>query len=329
MIEDLFKKYNEPNPGASLIIIQDGKILFKKGFGLANLEENIPVKSNTNFRLASVTKEFTAEAILLLIQEGKLKLEEKLTDIFPNFPEYGKKISIKNLLNHTSGLIDYENLIPDSATIQVSDKDVINMIMKQDSTYFEPGTKWQYSNTGYAILSQIVEKISNKSFPEFLKKNIFIPLEMESTAAHIKGKDEISNRAFGYDKTDSGWVRHDQSVTSAVLGDGGIYSNVEDLFKWDQALYTSKILKDEYRNSSMQRGSLSSGEKIDYGYGWRLTNFNGMEIVYHTGSTQGFRNIIYRIPAEKFTVIILTNRNEDGEFITKDLAEKVVSIYFN
>lgn len=330
MMDSLFEKYDLPNsPGASVAVIKDGKIIFEKRYGLADLEDNIPVKPNTNFRLASVTKQFTATAVLLLIERGKLKFDETLTDIYPNFPDYGKKITIKNLLNHTSGIIDYENLIPDSVTVQVSDNDVLKMMMKQDSTYFETGSKWQYSNTGYALLSQIVEKISGKTFPEFLKENIFDPLDMENTVAHLEGKDIVTNRAYGYDKTDSGWVRKDQSVTSAVLGDGGIYSNIKDMYKWDQSLYSDKILDDEYRNASMTRGTLNNGDKIDYGYGWRLTNYNDKEIVYHTGSTQGFRNIIYRIPSEKFTVIILTNRNEESEFVTKGLAEKVVDIYFD
>ena len=152
---------------------------------------------------------------------------------------------------------------------------------------------------------------------------------MNNTVAHVEGKRLVKNRAFGYDSTESGWIRHDQSLTSAVLGDGGIYSNLDDLFKWDQSLYNYDILNKKYRTASMMRGELNNGEPIDYGYGWRLTTYKNNEIVYHTGSTQGFRNIIYRIPSQKLTVIILTNRNTAGEFVTKGLAEKVVDIYLN
>ncbi len=176
------------------------------------------------------------------------------------------------------------------------------------------------------LLSLIVAKISGEPFPKFLEENIFYPLKMNSTVAHVEGKDEIKNRAYGYDSTETGWERHDQSITSAVLGDGGIYSNLDDMFKWDQGLYQYKILDKKYRIASMTRGTLNNGESIDYGYGWRLTTYKNNEIVYHTGSTQGFRNIIYRIPSKEFTMIILTNRNSDGEFVTKDLAEKVVDI---
>ncbi len=326
-MDSLFSKYEKPNPGAAVEIVSNGKIIFSKGYGFANIEENIPINSETNFRLASVTKQFTATAILILIQKGKLNFDDKLTDLFPGFPEYGKNITIKNLLNHTSGLIDYENEIPDSVSVQVTDNDALQSMMKLDSTYFIPGTKWQYSNTGYALLALIVEKISGKTFPVFLEENIFSPLKMTSTIAHIEGKEKIKNRAYGYDSTASGWIRHDQSITSAVLGDGGIYSNLSDLYNWDQALFTSKILSDSLRTKSMTRGKLIGGEEIDYGFGWRLTNYKDNGVVYHTGSTQGFRNIIYRIPDKKFTVIILTNRNSAGEFVTKGIAEKVVDIY--
>ena len=170
----------------------------------------------------------------------------------------------------------------------------------------------------------IVEKISGETFAEFLKENIFIPLKMENTVAHEEGISVVENRAYGYSRTDSGWIREDQSITSAVLGDGGIYSNVEDLYKWDQSLYTNKILFDTLRNEAMARTILTGGEKMDYGYGWYIKKYKGNEVVYHTGSTQGFRNVIYRVPSRKFTVIILTNRNE-GE--PEKIADHIFALY--
>jgi len=322
-IDLLFSDYNQNQcPGASVLISISGQIVFEKSYGSANLEDKIEVESKTNFRLASVTKQFTAAAILILVQKGLCRLDTKLTDIFENFQEYGKKITIKNLLTHTSGLIDYEDLIPDTATIQVKDADVLRMMYGVDSTYFEPGTQFKYSNTGYALLAMIIEKISGKSFAQFLDENIFKPLEMKSTVAHEEGKSVVNNRAYGYNRTDNGWTRKDQSITSAVLGDGGIYSNVEDLFKWEQSLYTNKILPDELRNQAMTRNLLSSGEMIDYGFGWHIKTYKGEEIIYHTGSTQGFRNVLYRVPSKKFRVIILTNRNEgEPEKITDKIFE--------
>ncbi len=325
MVDSILSIYNRPNsPGAVVMIIQDSKILYNHGYGLANLEERIPIEINTNFRLASVTKEFTATAIMLLIKDKKLRFDEKITEIFPGFPAYGKNISIINLLNHTSGLIDYESLIPDTTTIQVKDKDVLEMMMKQDSTYFIPGTKYQYSNTGYALLAMVVEKISGERFADFLKKNIFDPLQMRNTIAYEKGISSVKNRAYGYSIKDSGIIRTDQSLTSAVLGDGGIYTSIDDMYKWDQSLYTEKILSKELIEKSFTRGTLNNGEKIDYGLGWHLKTYKNHEIVYHTGSTIGFRNVIYRIPDLKYSVILLTNRDEGD---TEKIAEEILDIY--
>ncbi len=325
-IDSLFSDYSGDCPGASVLISVNGQIIFNKSYGYANLEAKKLVEVKTNFRLASVTKQFTAASIFVLVQKGKVTLDAKLTDIFEDFPDYGRKITISNLLSHTSGLIDYEDLIPDTATIQVKDKDVLKMMYEQKSTYFEPGTQFKYSNTGYAVLAMAVEKLSRKSVAQFLKGNIFAPLEMTSTVAHEEGTSVVENRAVGYSRTDSGWVRQDQSITSAVLGDGGIYSNVEDLYKWEQSLYEHIILTEESLSKSTTRFLLNDGEKVDYGYGWHLKTYNGNEIVYHGGSTQGFRNVIYRVPSQKFSVIILTNRNE-GE--TEKIADKIFDLYRN
>lgn len=323
-VDSLLSAYTGDVPGASLLIIHNGKKIYQQGYGKANLEEKIPVNASTNFRLASVTKEFTATAIMLLVKKGKLNFDDNLKEIFPGFPSYGRKIKITNLLNHTSGLVDYEDLIPDTATVQVKDKDILYMMMQQDSTYFEPGSKYKYSNSAYCVLAMIVEKISGLPFAEFLKENIFNPLGMENTIAYQKGISEVRNRAYGYSRKGNSFIRDDQSITSAALGDGGIYSSVNDLYKWDQSLYTEKILPKEMIQESFTRGTLNNGEKIDYGFGWHLKKFLGHEIIYHSGETRGFRNIIYRIPDMKFTVILLTNRNE-GDTIS--LAEKIVSLY--
>ncbi len=325
-IDLLFSDYNQNQcSGASVLISISGQIVFERSYGFANLEDKIEVEPKTNFRLASVTKQFTAAAILILVQKGFFTTNTKLTDVFEDFPDYGNKITIKNLLNHTSGLIDYEDLIQDTATFQVKDADVLRMMYGVDSTYFEPGTQFKYSNTGYALLAMIIEKISGKSFAQFLDENIFKPLGMNNTVAHEEGKSVIEHRAFGYERTDSGWIKKDQSITSAVLGDGGIYSNVEDLFKWEQSLYTSKILSDDFRNQATTRVRLNNGEEVDYGCGWHLKLYKGEVIVYHTGSTQGFRNVIYRVPSKNFCVIILTNRNE-GE--PEKIADNIFEMCF-
>ena len=324
-IDKIFADYNRNDlPGAAVMVAQDGDIIFEKGYGLANVEKKIPVTVETNFRLASVTKQFTAMSILMLIERGQLKFETTLTDLFPEFPSFGKKITIKNLLQHTSGLIDYEDLIPDSTTVQVKDKDVLAMTMKTDSTYFRPGSKHQYSNTGYAILAIIIEKISGKPYRDFVKENIFDPLGMNNTLAFEKNINEVKNRAYGYKITNGIPEFADQSITSAVLGDGGIYSSVIDLYKWDQALYTEKLIGRKYLDDSWTNGVTTSGVEFLYGYGWRLETYKTNKVVYHTGSTRGFRNIIYRVPAKHFTIIILTNRDEGSEFSTLELAHQIM-----
>ena len=310
------------------MVIENGEIIFQKGYGLANVEQNLPVTGATNFRLASVTKQFTAMSILMLIDRGQLKLETTLKEIFPNFPDYGKNITIKNLLQHTSGLIDYEDLIPDTATIQVKDQDVLNLIMQTDSTYFQPGSKHQYSNTGYALLALTVEKISGKPFRDFLRDNIFQPLGMDNTIAFEKNINEVKNRAYGYTIKDNIIELTDQSITSAVLGDGGIYSSLNDLYKWDQALYTGKLIDKKYLDESWTRGITNNGIEFPYGYGWRLEKYHDMEVIYHTGSTRGFRNIIYRMPEKKFTIVIFTNRDAGSEFSTLKFAHQMVDYYF-
>jgi len=310
-IDQLFEAYTGKDaPGAAVMVIKNGKPIFRKAYGVANLEEKTPITLSTNFRLASVTKQFTAMGMMKLAQSGRLGYEHNLQQIFPAFPAYGRNVTIRHLLQHTSGLIAYEDLIPDTATVQVLDKDVLRMMMAQDSTYFPPGAQYRYSNSGYAVLAMIVEKVSGKSFAQFLQENIFKPLGMKNTVAYEKNLSTVRNRALGYRQEGGQFVFSDQSVTSAVLGDGGIYSSVEDLLKWDRALYAEKLVKKETLAAAFAPGVLLDGKALDYGFGWRLDQFNGHRRVMHTGSTSGFRNVIQRYPDDNFTVIILTNRAE-------------------
>jgi CubicO group peptidase (beta-lactamase class C family) len=326
-IDKVFGDYNKPGmPGAAVMVIQKGKIIFDKGYGLAEVEKNVRVTNESNFRLASVTKQFTAMSILLLISRSKLEMGTTLKDIFPEYPEYGSAITIRNLLQHTSGLIDYEDLIPEGETIQLKDKDVLKLMMNTDSTYFKPGDQHKYSNTGYALLALTIEKLSNQPFRDFLKENIFDPLGMENTIAFEQNINEVKNRAYGYNVENGSIGFTDQSVTSAVLGDGGIYSSLTDLLKWDQSLYTDKLIEKKHLDESWSAGKTNKGEEFPYGYGWHLENYSGSDVVYHTGSTRGFRNIIYRVPEKNFTIIILTNRDAGPESRTLDFAHKIYNI---
>jgi CubicO group peptidase (beta-lactamase class C family) len=198
-IDRLFQPYNgEATPGAAVMVIKNGKPIFKKAYGLANLDDETPVTLATNFRLASVTKQFTAMCVMMLVQSGRLGYDHNLQQIFPEFPAYGRGITIRHLLQHTSGLIAYEDLIPDTAKVQVLDEDVLRMMMTQDSTHFPPGSQYRYSNSGYAVLAMVVEKASGKSFAQFLQENIFAPLGMKRTVAYQKGFPEVEHRAMGY-----------------------------------------------------------------------------------------------------------------------------------
>lgn len=324
-VDQLFSSYNgKDTPGAAVMVIKNGKPIFKKAYGLANLEDKTPVTLATNFRLASVTKQFTAMCIMRLVQSGRLGYDHNLQQIFPAFPAYGRDITIRHLLQHTSGLIAYEDLIPDTATVQVLDQDVLKMMIGQDSTYFPPGSQYRYSNSGYAVLAMIVEKISGQSFAQFLQENIFKPLGMKNTVAYEKGVSTVKYRALGYRQEGGQFIFSDQSLTSAVLGDGGIYSSVEDLLKWDQALYTEKLVKQEILTAAFTSGILRDGKSLDYGFGWRIDQVNGQRRLWHTGSTSGFRNVIQRYPEAQFTVIILTNRAEPD---VHTLADKLTDLF--
>jgi CubicO group peptidase (beta-lactamase class C family) len=235
-------------PGAATTVIKDGHIVFQRSYGVRDLHSLEKIDEHTNFRLASVTKQFTAMAIMLLVHDGKLQYNERLTDIFPDFPEYGRTITVRMLLNHTSGLQDYEDLMPHSAPQvpreqnQIEDTGVLDLLKRQNSTKFPPGSRWKYSNSGYVLLGVIVHKVSGISFPDFLHERIFSPMGMNNTVAYVCGQNQVPNRAFGHSFENGTWKQTDQSPTSATLGDGGIYSSVEELAKWDRALRDHTLL---------------------------------------------------------------------------------------
>jgi CubicO group peptidase (beta-lactamase class C family) len=323
-IDPLFSQYSQSTaPGASVSVIKNGKVFYSKAYGMANLEEHAPAITGTNYRLASVTKQFTAMAVMILVDRGKFSLDSRLTDVLPGAPTYLHEVKIRHLLNHTSGIVDYEDLIPESQTVQVLDKDVLSLLRSIDSVYFPPGAKFKYSNSGYSLLALVVESVSGQSFAEFLKKNIFAPLGMNHTLAYQQGISTVDNRAYGYSRSDTGFVRTDQSVTSAVLGDGGIYSSVDDLFKWDQALYSEALVHSSLFEEALTPARLNDGSRTTYGFGWYVEPHRTTTRYLHEGSTRGFRNAILRMPDQQLTIIILTNRNE-GEPI--EIARKIADL---
>lgn len=308
-MDSLFANFDHPNaPGASVMVIQNGQPVFAKGYGLANLDTKTPCTTNTNFRLASVTKQFTAMAVMMLAERKQLSLGEPLNKFFPEFPAYGQGITVRHLLTHTSGLIDYEDAIPEGTTIPVLDRDVLRILLKQDKTYFPPGTQYRYSNSAYALLALIVEVRSGQTFAHFLNENIFGPLKMTNTLAYEQGMSVVNSRAFGHTLKSNAWQRADQSLTSSVLGDGGVYSSVTDLFKWDQALYMGKLIGEPMLEVAFASQTPTDKPGRSYGFGWYIAEYRGLREIYHSGETIGFRTRLVRFPEEKFTVIILANR---------------------
>lgn len=327
-IDNIMQSYALPGvPGAAVLVMKHDSIVFKKAYGMANLEDQTPISTTTNFRLASITKQFTAMCIMMLAERGLLSYEDSLPKFFPDFPAYGRSITVRNLLTHTSGLVDYEALIPDSQTVQVLDADCLALMKKVDSLYFPVGTKYHYSNTGYALLALIVENVSGKRFADFLTENIFDNIGMKTTVAFENGISIVANRAYGYSSKEGHWTRTDQSVTSAVLGDGGIYSNVEEMARWVSALFHYNLISAERQQEAWSAARLNVTTPIEYGFGWHIGVFRGIEHPYHGGSTMGFRNHMLVVPEQRFMVIILTNRNE-GEPANqaKRIADLVLSM---
>jgi CubicO group peptidase (beta-lactamase class C family) len=311
-VDVLMQRYRGSVPGVSVLVLRNGKAVVRRSYGFADLERRTVATPQTNYRLASVTKQFTAASVLLLAQQGKLSISDRLKRWLPSLPPALDSVTIKHLLTHTSGIVDYEDLIPDSATTQVHDVDVLHLLESKDSTYFKPGADYRYSNSGYALLALIVERASGKRFSALLHDGIFAPLGMNNTLAHEEGFSIVANRAYGYTMKDGGWTRKDQSVTSAVLGDGGIYSSIDDLAKWDAALYDSRLLSDTSRDLAFSAHTPTNNPDISYGFGWRITG----ETVWHSGETSGFRNVIVRYPLRRLTVIILSNRDDPPPYET-------------
>lgn len=305
-VDLLMARYSGAVPGASLLVVCDGAPVVRRAYGYADLESRIAATAATNYRLASVTKQFTAAAGLLLAQDQRLTLDDPVRKWLPSLPDATEPVTIRHLLTHSSGVVAYEDLIPEGTTTQVHDADVLLLLERENRTYFRPGTSYRYSNSGYALLALIVERASGQSFASFLRDRIFAPLGMHQTVAHQEGISIVSSRAFGYSRSNGGWTRDDQSLTSAVLGDGGIYSSVDDLTRWDASLYNDRLLGDEVRQAAFSPLTPTDDPNVHYGFGWRITG----DRHWHSGETRGFRNVIVRWPQRRLTVAILTNRNE-------------------
>jgi CubicO group peptidase (beta-lactamase class C family) len=329
-LDSFFRKQPADKPGFVLSIEKHGGILYRNAVGLASLDTKQPLDPTTNFRMASVTKQFTAMGILLLEKQGRLSVDDPIGRWLPELPaRIGKTILIRHLLTHTSGILDYESLIPETQTRQVFDAEVGSLLSKQDSTLFTPGSRFRYSNSGYCLLALIIEK-ANSSYANFIQSYIFNPLHMDSSTVYIPG-GHIPRRAMGYARDTAGRIiPSDQSVTSATKGDGGVYTSLSDYAKWTRALQQNKLIN---LPATLKRlrlpidGNPSTPERPEavrpkepsltyYAAGWFIRTTDPL-LLFHSGSTCGFNNYVVQIPADETTIVCFSNYADNRQTFEK------------
>lgn len=311
-------------PGFVLSIEKNGEIIYRNATGLANLDTHTPLDSLTDLRMASVTKQFTAMGILLLEKDGILNVNDPIGRWLPELPAtLGRHILIRHLLTHSSGLLDYESLIPPSQTTQVLDADVLRLLSQHDDTYFPAGSRFQYSNSGFCLLALIIERASKKSYPQFIRDRIFAPLHMDSSTIYVRGQD-IPHRAMGYARDSSGHIfPSDQSVTSATKGDGGVYTSLVDYAKWTRALQQNTLiaLPATLRRLRFPIGTdpeqpeavRPSGQSLAYyAAGWFIS-LSSPQLLFHSGSTCGFANFVIQLPGDAWSIVYFSNIADNSE----------------
>jgi len=297
-------------PGAAVLVARNGKILFQHGYGLANLEHRVPVTPETKFRIGSITKQFTASAILKLREQGKLELDDKLSKFIPDFPR-GDEVTIHHLLTHTSGIHSYTSKqgFLETVPLFIEAEDLIQSF-KNDPYDFDPGKKWSYNNSGYFLLGYIVEKVSGRSYEDFLRANFFDPLGMTNTGVH-HGREVLAHEAQGY-AYEGGTIKKALNWDmSRAGGAGSLYSTVGDLYRWNEAVFNRKVLSEASLNTAFTpvKTAENQNETIEegYGYGWGIGKLRGLRQIHHSGGLNGFLSDLARVPEEKFTVVVLAN----------------------
>ena len=309
-VDEVFADLTKPgSPGCALGVYRDGAVIYAKGYGLANLEANVPITPQSVFDIGSTSKQFTAASILLLEKQGKLSVNDDVRKYIPELPDYGPKITILHLLNHTSGLRDYLTLMDlagintDSVT---TDEDALQMITRQKALNFSPGSDWLYSNTGFFLLSVIVKRASGQTLREFAAENIFTPLGMSHTQFRDDHTSLIANRAMAYDPGEAGGFTLDVSYFEQT-GDGAVHTSVLDLQKWDENFFTAQVGGTEFLAELQQQGKLVTGKILDYAKGLFLQDYRGLPTVRHGGSWGGYRAELLRFPQQHFSVACLCN----------------------
>jgi len=307
-VDDYLKsEYPSDGPGVSFLIAKDGKAIYQKAFGMANLELKVPMTPNNVIEIGSITKQFTAVAILMLEEQGKLKVEDDITKYIPDYPTLGKKITIHNLLNHTSGIKSYTgmaNFISNART-DMTPKVLID-VFKNEPMDFEPGEKFMYNNSGYILLGYIIEVASGETYADFIEKHIFQKLGMNSSS-YGSMKKIVPNRASGYSEGENGYVNADYLSLTLPYAAGSIMSTTNDLLTWQNALNTFKLIKKESYEKAIHGSTLNNGEHITYGYGLGEDSVNGSPSIQHGGGIFGYTTMGIYLPEEKVFVSGLTN----------------------
>jgi CubicO group peptidase (beta-lactamase class C family) len=319
-------QYSANEPGIAILVAKDGKAIYKKALGKSNLELNIPIELNSVFQIGSITKQFTAISILMLAEQGKLNIEDKIGKYIPEYIEVGRDITIHHLLNHTSGIKNKTHLSEKNYTSRMdrSPEELITYF-KDEPLAFVPGEKFKYSNAGYILLGQIIETISKQSYGQFLQENIFDEIEMTSSY-YGNMKNIIPNRATGYKIKQNEFINADYMSLSLAYSAGALLSTTEDLLKWQNALLQNTLLKESSIKQAMTPTLLNSGKRIPYGYGFRFSKLGNSPVIAHTGSTKGFTSIALFLPQENMYITVLTNCNcKNVNNVAKQVAELFVT----
>jgi CubicO group peptidase (beta-lactamase class C family) len=337
-LDTLLAKYNDKNgAGMAAMLIRDGHIVYRKDFGYADLDTHTPIARDTQFFLGSTTKQFTAMAIMILQERGKLRLEDPLAKFCPEFPAYAQAITIRHLLNHTSGLPDYEEILlgkvdydklfqsskSPRAEHEFTAAEALRALSREPTLRFAPGEEFEYSNSGYVVLGQIIERLSGIRYAEFMKRNIFDPLAMNDTLVVDERHQKVARLARGYGKRNGEWQDIGYTPVDYIYGEDGIHGTIDDLYKWDQALYTEKLVHRATLAMTFEPGHTNDGKNTDtymtgilkrpasYGFGWFITPENGTLEVEHGGFWSGYRSYVVRIPPRRLTAIVLMNSADD------------------
>lgn len=313
--------YAVSEPGAAVILVHDGKIVFRKGQGVANLELLVPIDPTMVFRLGSITKQFTAVAILMLAEEGRLALHDPLSKHLPDYPTYGLPITIDHLLTHTSGIRSYTNL-PDWPSLWGREFSVDELIayFKDQPMQFDPGTQWVYNNSGYVLLGAIIEKVSGHTYEQFIQQRIFAPLRMHHSF-YDNATRILPGRVAGYERGPEGFMNARHISMTQPYSAGALASTIDDMVLWDLSLYTGQLLSEESLQRAFTPYQLADGTSTDYGYGWRISHYEGHRLMEHEGHINGFKSHVIRMPEDRiFAAVLSNNGGVDPEDLTFRIA---------